>query len=85
MGWLPVDSFGHFRRILDLQLTLHPYFMASLRIPRILSLVGLALVITGITFKLNHLMGAETVFNAGAVVLVLGLLLWAVALVRAKK
>ncbi|HBE11827.1 MAG: hypothetical protein ACPF91_07690 [Flavobacteriales bacterium] len=59
--------------------------MASLRIPRILSLVGLALVVTGITFKLNHLMGAETVFNAGAVVLVLGLLLWAVALVRAKK
>ena len=55
--------------------------MASLRIPRILSLVGLALVVTGITFKLNHLMGAETVFNAGAVVLVL----WAVALVRAKK
>ena len=59
--------------------------MASLRIPRILSLVGLALVFTGITFKLNHLMGAEPVFNAGAVVLVLGLLLWAVALVRAKK
>ena len=68
-----------------LQPTLHPCFMASLRIPRILSLVGLALVVTGITFKLNHLMGAETVFNAGAVVLVLGLLLWAVALVRAKK
>ena len=68
-----------------LQPTLHPCFMASLRIPRIFSLVGLALVVTGITFKLNHLMGAETVFNAGAVVLVLGLLLWAVALVRAKK
>lgn len=59
--------------------------MASLRIPRILSLVGLALVVTGTTFKLNHLMGAETVFNAGAVVLVLGLLLWAVALVRSKQ
>ena len=59
--------------------------MASLRIPHILSLVGLALVVTGSTFKLNRLMGAETVFNAGAVVLVLGLLLWAVALVRAKK
>jgi len=56
--------------------------MASLRIPRILSLVGLALVVTGITFKLNQLMGAETVFNAGAVILVLGLLLWAVALLR---
>ena len=59
--------------------------MASLRIPHILSLVGLALLITGYTFKLNHLMGAETVFNAGAVVLVLGLLLWAVALARAKQ
>ena len=59
--------------------------MASVRIPRILSLVGLALVVTGVTFKLNHLMGAETVFNAGAVVLVLGLLLWAVALIRARK
>ena len=59
--------------------------MASVRIPRILSLVGLALVVTGVTFKLNHLMGAETVFNAGAVVLVLGLLLWAVALLRARK
>ena len=62
-----------------------PHFMASLRIPRILSLVGLALVVTGITFKLNELMGAETVFNAGAVVLVLGLLLWAMALLRAKQ
>ena len=59
--------------------------MASVRIPRILSLVGLSLVVTGVTFKLNHLMGAETVFNAGAVVLVLGLLLWAVALMRARK
>lgn len=68
-----------------LQRTHHPCFMASLRIPRILSLVGLALVVTGTTFKLNHLMGAETVFNAGAVVLVLGLLLWAVALVRSKQ
>ena len=62
-----------------------PRFMASLRIPRILSLVGLALVVTGTTFKLNQLMGAETVFNAGAVVLVLGLLLWAMALLRAKQ
>lgn len=59
--------------------------MASVRIPRILSLVGLALVVTGVTFKLNHLMGAETVFNAGAVVLVLGLLFWAVALVHARQ
>lgn len=59
--------------------------MASPRIPRILSLVGLALVVTGITFKLNQLMGAETVFNAGAVILVLGLLLWAVALLRANQ
>jgi uncharacterized membrane protein len=28
----------------------------------------------GVAFKLNHLMGAETVFNIGAVILVVGLL-----------
>ncbi len=59
--------------------------MATNRVPRILSLVGLALIVTGTTFKLNHLTGAETVFNVGAVVLVIGLLLWAIALLRAKR
>ncbi|RPG85776.1 MAG: hypothetical protein CBD69_006470 [Crocinitomicaceae bacterium TMED209] len=59
--------------------------MISDRLPKLLALIGLALVVVGITFKLNHLMGAETVFNAGAVVLVLGLLLWATALMRTKQ
>ena len=44
--------------------------------PRILAilLLGLVGVLLGVTFKLNHLMGAETVFNIGAVMLVVGLL-----------
>ena len=67
------------------QQILDPSFMATNRGPRILSLVGLALIVTGTAFKLNHLMGAETVFNVGAVVLVIGLLLWAIALLRAKR
>ena len=67
------------------QQILDPSFMATVRIPRILSLVGLALIVTGTAFKLNHLMGAETVFNVGAAVLVIGLLLWAVALARARR
>ena len=42
----------------------------------IILLGGFALALLGVTFKLNHLMGAELVFNAGALGLVLGLLLW---------
>ncbi|MGB2385275.1 MAG: hypothetical protein ACPH8E_07210 [Flavobacteriales bacterium] len=52
--------------------------------PKFLALIGLALVVVGVTFKLNHLMGAEEVFNAGAVVLVVGLVSWAVAVLRRK-
>ena len=37
---------------------------------------GLVLALLAVTFKLNHLMGAEPVFNAGALGLVLELLLW---------
>ena len=58
--------------------------MASDRLPKFLTLLGLALVGVGVTFKLNHLMGAEEVFNAGAVVLVIGLVGWAVAVLRRK-
>jgi uncharacterized membrane protein len=58
--------------------------MNSDRLPKFLVLIGLALVALGITFKLNHLMGAEEVFNAGAVVLVIGLIGWAVAVLRPK-
>ena len=39
-----------------------------------LLLLGVAGILTGIAFKLNHLMGAETVFNLGALVLMIGLL-----------
>ena len=59
--------------------------MATPRIPTFLTLIGLALVVAGIALKLNRLMGAEPVFNAGAVVLISGLVTWAVAVVRQKK
>ena len=39
-----------------------------------LLLLGVAGILTGVAFKLNHLMGAETVFNIGVVILVAGLL-----------
>jgi hypothetical protein len=58
--------------------------MATPRIPKFLTLIGLALVVAGVAFKLNHLMGAEQLFNAGAVVLVIGLVGWAVAVLRRK-
>ena len=51
----------------------------------IILLGGLALTLLGVTFKLNHLMGAETVFNAGALALVLGLLLWMRDLFRKRR
>jgi len=54
------------------------------RLPKFLILMGLALVVVGVTFKLNHLMGAEEVFNTGAVVLVIGLVGWGVAVLRRK-
>lgn len=52
--------------------------------PRALAilLLGLASILLGVTFKLNHLMGAHTLFNAGAVVTVVGVVLWVVQLVR---
>ena len=40
-----------------------------------LLLLGLLGILVGWTFKLNHLMGAEQVFNAGTLALVAGLLL----------
>ena len=40
-----------------------------------LLLLGLSGILVGWTFKLNHLMGAEQVFNAGTLALVAGLLL----------
>lgn len=55
------------------------------RLPKFLTLIGLALIVAGIAFKLNQLMGAEQVFNTGAVVLIVGLVSWAAAVVRDKK
>ena len=49
-------------------------------LPQSLCLIGLALAATGFTFKLNQYAGAHTLFNLGAAVLVVGLLLWAVKL-----
>ena len=43
------------------------------------------MALLGVTFKLNHLMGAEPVFNAGALGVVLGLLLWVCDLFRNRK
>tara|TARA_B110000003_G_scaffold151696_1_gene152472 strand:+ start:118 stop:306 length:189 start_codon:yes stop_codon:yes gene_type:complete len=51
----------------------------------IILLGGLALILVGVTFKLNHLMGADPIFNAGALGLVLGLLLWMRDLFRKRR
>lgn len=51
----------------------------------IILLGGLALALLGVTFKLNHLMGAEPIFNAGALGVVLGLLLWVCDLFRNRR
>ena len=45
-------------------------------------LLGLAGILLGVTFKLNHLMGAHTLFNAGVVVTIVGVVLWVIQLVR---
>ena len=52
--------------------------------PRTLAilLLGLAGVLLGVTFKLNHLMGAHTLFNVGVVVTVVGVVIWVIQLVR---
>mgnify|MGYP000049259270 CR=1 FL=1 len=50
--------------------------------PLALSLVGAALLLTGIAFKLNHLMGAELLSNVGFAALVLGLVWLASKVVR---
>ena len=49
-----------------------------------LMILGLVGVLLGTAFKLNHLMGAERLFNAGILALVIGLLAWVVALFRKK-
>ena len=45
-------------------------------------IIGIVGLLLGAAFKLNHLMGAERLFNAGVLALVIGLLSWGVSLVR---
>jgi len=52
------------------------------RFPKALILLGMASALAGWTFKLNHFMGAPMLFNAGIIMLVTGLIWWAVLLVR---
>jgi len=52
------------------------------KLPQSLCLIGIAFTVTGFTFKLNHYAGAHTLFNLGVAVLVLGLLIWAVKLLK---
>ena len=47
-----------------------------------LMILGLVGVLLGTAFKLNHLMGAARLFNAGILALVIGLLSWVVSLIR---
>ena len=47
-----------------------------------LMIIGIVGLLLGAAFKLNHLMGAETLFNAGVLALVIGLLSWGVSLIR---
>lgn len=58
--------------------------MTTKRIPQVLCLVGLALTLTGVAFKLNHLAGAHTATNVGVAVLVVGLVLWAIQLLQGR-
>lgn len=51
----------------------------------VLMLLGLAGVLLGLTFKLNHLMGAEPLFNSGMAGLVVGLLWWGVRVIGRRK
>ena len=47
-----------------------------------LMIIGIVGLLLGAAFKLNHLMGAERLFNAGVLALVIGLLSWGVSLIR---
>lgn len=52
------------------------------KFPKATMLIGLAITLIGLTFKLNHLMGAHTIFNIGVGVLVVGLAWWALKLIN---
>ena len=52
------------------------------KFPKATMLIGLAITLIGLTFKLNQLMGAHTIFNIGVGVLVVGLAWWALKLIN---
>lgn len=52
------------------------------RFPLALSLFGAALLITGIAFKLNHLMGAVFLSNTGFCLLISGLVWLTITVLR---
>ena len=54
------------------------------KFPQSLVLLGIAGMTSGWAFKLNHLIGAEPLFNGGVVLLVVGLVAWAVVLMRGR-
>lgn len=58
--------------------------MNLLKISKAITIVGLAITITGFTFKLNHLIGAHVISNIGVVILVIGLVMWAYGLIQNK-
>ena len=58
--------------------------MKPSRFALILMLIGMVLLLIGVSFKLNHLMGAETVFNGGVVSVVMGVFLWIIGIIRTK-
>lgn len=65
------------------------FFLVSLGMrptPRTLAILlsGLAGILLGVTFKLNHLMGAHTLFNVGVVLTTLGVGLWVIQLIRGR-
>ena len=55
------------------------------RTAQAICLIGLAITLIGVAFKLNHLAGAHIITHVGVVVLVAGLLLWAFGLLRGKR
>lgn len=50
-----------------------------------LIIIGLIGMVVGVTFKLNHFMGAERIFNVGAFALVVGLIFWLISLSQENK
>ena len=70
--------------VFEVSLFLHLCEMTPSKSSLTLLILGLAGALTGLAFKLNHLMGAETLFNAGIVALVAGLLLWGLRVMRSK-